>query len=605
MKITPKYQTGGSFESFFTTYVPIQWENPTTTGQSSSSSKSDTGELTQKDFFNMIKDIDGLPNDMNEIVSKLTATFQMTKLTGLDTGDLATTYLENLYQIRVANQNYKEYQEAIKRATANGSLAEPAISLDGRLIAQNNKGDLTYVSLDQYYDNPNDYQLLSVSNLANLRKYDPSLSFNQSILDIINNSTGYEEFQNLIEQAKVTLGSTKYSETSVSNKEALEGLQIVEGMTDEQKSEFLESLNNGTYKVSEETNSEQIKSLINYLTTALPDRIKTWASIKLNDPNKEQATTKLVGQYLAGNLKYSKSVQAQIPKSSSSSSGDGSSGVLDSKIYGTPAKFLAGAGVRSNFVINSGTNHAYQVIVNTLPLTDKDDNPLGANSTFQDVTRGTYSSILDLNNVTVGGVGINPAGFNGVILLDGRINSVDYPIDLDAYNRDGSIVPDTSPTKAKAKQDAEKEIRQLGINLNSPEQIKQNYENINKIYQKYNLTAPYNSNGDLTNEWRRFGVVNVAVNNKLLGLGWFNKNPLLKEIKDGTLVDNLRQISEDSKFSNPNEDYYSGTLWVPIQESYVAATSGEKMKGSEIFQLDTQDQILQERSSWKSGRKIQ
>jgi len=54
--------------------VPKIDAGTTTKSSSSSSTKSsketdDTkGKLTEKDFFNMIKDIDGLPNEMTEIV---------------------------------------------------------------------------------------------------------------------------------------------------------------------------------------------------------------------------------------------------------------------------------------------------------------------------------------------------------------------------------------------------------------------------------------------------------------------------------------------------------------------------------------------------------
>nr|DAT77899.1 MAG TPA: hypothetical protein [Caudoviricetes sp.] len=44
-----------------------------------------------------MKDIDGLPNEMSNIVTNLVNTFQLSNLTGVDPGDLATTYLQNLY----------------------------------------------------------------------------------------------------------------------------------------------------------------------------------------------------------------------------------------------------------------------------------------------------------------------------------------------------------------------------------------------------------------------------------------------------------------------------------------------------------------------------
>jgi hypothetical protein len=45
----------------------------------------------------MLKEIDGLPNEMSSIVTNLINTFKVSSLTGLNTDDLATTYLRNLY----------------------------------------------------------------------------------------------------------------------------------------------------------------------------------------------------------------------------------------------------------------------------------------------------------------------------------------------------------------------------------------------------------------------------------------------------------------------------------------------------------------------------
>ena len=109
MKIVPKFQ-GGGISSLFSTYTPLPQEKQQVAPRvSSKEDNSDKKELTEKDFFSMLKDIDGLPNEMLDIVSDLMATFQLKNLTGIDTDDLATNYLSSLYKIRVAAQNKKKY----------------------------------------------------------------------------------------------------------------------------------------------------------------------------------------------------------------------------------------------------------------------------------------------------------------------------------------------------------------------------------------------------------------------------------------------------------------------------------------------------------------
>ena len=97
MKITPKMQQGGSLESFFSVYTSPQQQQVVQKQQKSGSSKnSSDGELTEKDFFNMLKDIKGLPNETTAVINKFMSTFKMENLTGISTGDLNTRYLSAL-----------------------------------------------------------------------------------------------------------------------------------------------------------------------------------------------------------------------------------------------------------------------------------------------------------------------------------------------------------------------------------------------------------------------------------------------------------------------------------------------------------------------------
>lgn len=315
MKVTPKHQKGGNLDAFFTTYVPVQIQAPNQTSSqqrsSGNSQSSEKGKLTEKDFFDMLKDIDGLPNEMNAIVGNLMSTFQMNNLTGIDSGNLAIMYLQNLYQIKVAAQNKATYDKVIEQASKSGSMSEPAISLDGRLVAQNDQGQVEYVDLDTYFSSPNQYHLLSVSNLANLRKYDPSLAYNQTIFNIIDNSIGFEEFQDILDKAKSTLGQTEYQESGLSNKSALAGLSYIQALPSDQRAEVLKAAMGGiyTYDNTNKNNISQVRSLIEYMQAVLPERAKVWAAWKLQTPNKEKAANYLISKYLEGKTSASKTLK--------------------------------------------------------------------------------------------------------------------------------------------------------------------------------------------------------------------------------------------------------------------------------------------------------
>lgn len=308
MKILPKFQQGGQFNSFFTTYTPIQIQAPSQSQQGPTRSRQsyndeEKGKLSEKDFFTMLKDIDGLPNEMNAIVNNLMDIFRMSNLTGVDPESLATTYLQNLYQIKIAAQNKKKYDDALSVASKNGSLAEPAISMDGRIVVQNNEGQIDTINLSTYLSNDGNYYPLTVSNLARIRAYNPQLANNQFIFDIITNSMGFEAFQELVDKAKQTLGNTEITRNGYFTNEgqASKGLELLNTLKQDDKIQALGSVTAQglyEYKIIDKTQLQQLNALTNYIATVFPDRAKTWAAIKMNKTDKNQATRDLILQYL-------------------------------------------------------------------------------------------------------------------------------------------------------------------------------------------------------------------------------------------------------------------------------------------------------------------
>ena len=162
MNIIPKLQEGGNVSSLFTTYRPVQTphvqapqsvklsnsdkESLSIKSSSKDEDKEDTkGKLTEKDLFNMIKDVDGLPNEMKSIITNLKRTLATESLVGTDTGELANTYLSSLYKLKLANQNKKRFDESIKEAKDNGSLGEAAITLSGKLLTTDKNGNINII----------------------------------------------------------------------------------------------------------------------------------------------------------------------------------------------------------------------------------------------------------------------------------------------------------------------------------------------------------------------------------------------------------------------------------------------------------------------------
>lgn len=596
MKITPKFQRGGGFDQFFTTYTPVEIQSQQGRSSQQSSRQTDRleestkGRLTEKDFFEMIKDIDGLPNEMNALVTNLMNTFQLDRMSGQSTGDLATKYLSNLYQIKTLAQNKKKYDEAVATAQKNGAMAEPAISMDGKLIVQNKEnGSLNAISIDKYYKNRDDYAIITVSNLANMRAYSPSLARSQEAIDIINNSMGYEAFQELLSKSTQSLGSSENSRNGFFSVEgqASKGLELLQQLSNDDRVQALGSITAKglyEYKIIDKSQLNQINALTSYITTLLPDRAKTWAAIKTGQSDKNQATKDLVFTYLLGRSNNTHTFNINYKDPTTKSSTDKSE-VTGEIANNTAMKWLRGLGVQNIFTINPGTNYATQVLANTLPLTDSSKKYLGSNSVLQQATQGEYVGILNFNSASMGMQKIDQSNFGKIVLTDGKISSIDFPsIVLD----DGTVVPDLSQKTSQAKQAADRDIKQLGVDLSDIDSISANYKAINDIYVKYGLEPAYNPDGTPTNNWTRFGVINASASNNALGMDQFDNNELLQTIDDDEIVDNLLQITKEENYDQNNflwngvDHFYRGTVWIPVDVSYIAASANSSMKTDQL-----------------------
>ena len=629
MNIIPKLQEGGNVTSLFTTYRPVQTpqvqapqsvklsnsdkESLSIKSSSKDEDKESTkGKLTEKDLFEMIKDVDGLPNEMKSIITNLKRTLATESLVGADTGELANTYLSSLYKLKLANQNKKRFDESIKEAKDNGSLGEAAITLSGKLLTTDKNGNIKEISLEQYQENPKSYQLLTNSNLAWFRKYDSRTAFskNDEFFEIISNGMGYESFQKLLQQATIALGNYKYEEQGAIEKKALAGLQALQGKSEEEKEKIISSItgNNVKYTLTQDSNEENIKTLITYLSRALPERSRVWAALKTGKPEQE-AIVSLVGNYLMGNMKQTKSIKIDIPSEGKDGKKSGDSSDLDKMQLNTSQRFLNGLGVQSTYVLNPGTSRAVQVVANTMPLTDAEGKPIGTNSTLQDAVSGEYAGILDTTHATMGGHTINSAAFGSIILNDGKISSIDFPCTI---KDNGEIIPNTSPKIIKAKQEAEQLLRSKGVDVRKPEDIKKYWRAINAAYKKYGLSDAYNDQGEPTGSWRRFGVVNVTASDKALGMDDMDDNPLLKEITNDSVIDNLIQITKDNEFNKKGffnsltgsyNRFYEGTLWIPLDVNYHASTTS-KMTVGEARSLEEAQQARDVRANWKPAHQI-
>lgn len=609
--MVPKYQQGGGFESLFTIYKPIQTEAPRRTATPSRKSESkekddsDKGKLTEKDLFSMLKDLDGLPNEMQTLVANLTNTLRIAKITGQDDiNDLATTYLTNLYKLKQAKYNRDLFKNTYTRAVENDSLNDIAITLNGSVLVLDKDKKITSLRPEQWAQvkESGEYQPLTNSNLLWYRSHHPEYVNNNQVLQIVENGVGLEQVHKMIKDRFQKIGNTETSTESFIPKEVAKGQAIIEQM--------LQLGPEGYYKITREASQadqRQVDATLAYIYNTLPANARTRLALETNDGSKKSAQD-LIGAMIFGTLDSKVKYSAQFIGSEEKLTGKGKNGQGEDIELNTTMKWLAGYGNKENFVINMGSSGSYLVQSSTMPLVKMNGDYLGVNSTLQQVSEGQYSSILDLRSVSMGMKLVDPSAFSQILLTDGKISSIDFP----CVEQNGVVMPDLSQQTRINKEKADAQIRQRGISLSNPESVKNNYAVINQIYQANELPPAYNSDGTLiTARWRRFGVINGKASNKALGMGQFDGNPLLQEDIDDNSVQNYINITKDENWDknewydlNGYDHLYKGTVWIPVQVDYHSAAASMKMKASEAQGLEQRNQALQTQNQYTKPPQI-
>lgn len=618
MKIIPKFQQGG-FSSFFTSYQPAQQpaqrasqSQAARASQPSGSSEKETGKLTEKDLFQMLEKVDALPNELAELGNSLLGMLEFDRLTG-NTSDIATAYIQNLMKVKTYSSNKKAFDETIKNANENGIMGEYAIDLDGRLVVQKkDSGELDSVTLEKFAQNQDKYTPLTNSNLAWLRSNSKSFISKNKIFDIINNGMSFEIFQDLVDKAKASLGTTDLTHKSQINatttQEAMKGLQVLQQLSQTASIEALGGISvKGLYdyELITKDQTKQINSLISYMQRVLPKNAKTWASIKTNILDSDKALESLLLQYLGSSQNISYSFNIDLTKTEKDLFGDkekskksSSESGFDKFQQNVPSQFIAGYGEKQNFIINPGSQYSLKIMSNTLPLTNAEGKNLGTMCTLFEVAQGEWGGSLDWNNVTMGGRKISSDYFNQVLLSDGYAHSIDYPV-----LPDGS--PDLRPKTLAHRQKAEDELKKIGVDINDPESVMANKEKVSQILESNQLPAMFDKDGRyIIGAWKRFAVINAIADNEILGVDPIDRDvPILKPITDDNRLDQrdrvlteklkVRYKTDHNWISWNNDTVYEGTLWIPLytDQFNALAGSGSKIKPEEAVQLEIQQQV--------------
>lgn len=397
MKIIPKLAGGGAVPPYVifkpvtvtdTAAVDMSLSSDDSSTKRKTSTDSTKGELSNKDLFETLKGLDGLPNDMAEIAADLTKYNKLTSLglTSIDTSSINSQYISTMYKIKVAKFNKDQFDEARKNAIANGGLNEVAISDTGKVTVMDKRGKIKQLSTKEYLSSGGQYLALTNSNLLAIRAQNPDYANQNNILGVVDNGIGLDKVTKNIMDSLSNLGTSENEYTAgvmnVQNGILQQGKEV---LIDLAKRGLLQAgvaggqvispqmQLDGLYKAKVVTKSQQQQALLalRYIYNTLPTNAKSLLQIrggdaKNPDAGAQQLIMQLIGSKLNSDssveLTYKEPKEAKVDSDSGTSSSDKSQDPLKGLGNGPLTNIVRGVGGETTkYQLNPGGHLTLQI----------------------------------------------------------------------------------------------------------------------------------------------------------------------------------------------------------------------------------------------------
>ena len=583
-----KFQQGGSAIPPLVSYQPIMITNGGASGTAStagsSKSSEESSDLTDKDLLKMLKDLDGLPNDM-QALTKVLQNFYIDQQysPSPNTANIASRYLQALQMMRTANFNRKQYDEAFNIVSSNGGINELAINEKGQLICVNKDGDFKYLKPEQLAQTT-DYQPVTNSELLRLRAYNPELAGDNRILGVIANGIGIDSVIKYIKDSISNLGTTDTSQQGyISTQQG----QIITGIQTLTKAIQTASQNgikfDGTtqdlyqYKIINKTQKEQADAALKYIYTTLPENAKTLLKTR-TDSGTDQDAQKLIATIISSQIDYTNQydIELKAGKTAQKASKD-TSGTKDATEQET--SFLSNiqqsiGGSTQGMTIDTGTGIQMTVEGSYYPQVTKPNGDAITDTSMSQMLADSHLMSLIKNNksITYGDQKITPEQLKNITYNNTGVLRANLPI-----KSDGTVNLDllVQYQQAEAEMNATNDPQKRG-----------------EILKKHGLSDLLKSNG--TPDEKKFGAFIVAEGYTTERNG-IKKSDFVKYIKDpsdeqidlikrslttGTGKDKQTPEIDTFSYFNPLDyifgvdDIFKAAVYIPISSNQLTAITG-------------------------------
>lgn len=405
-----KYQQGGSAVPPLVSYQPV-----TVTGgrqEAPVENDQENANLTDKDLLTMLEKLDGLPSDM-AILTQTLQNFYIDQQYDQfpNTSNIASRYLQALSQMKEANFNKKEYDDAFQTVSKNGGINELAITDRGQLFCVNSEGDFQLMTLSELKSN-SDYNPLTNSELLYYRAQLPQLANNNEFLKVVKNGIGMESVTKMIQDSIGNLGTTSESNEGFARSQAS---QLLNGLQDfinaQQQSGSYNASVDDLYKGKLLTKNQamQAKAALSYIYNTLPINAKTLLKTKTQSGTDKEAE-ELVWTLISSKLSSTTDFQLDLDDSNSSSSKSNQKGDLDADLI---LSIQAGDGGHDSVYTLNNKDSVGMTVKGTAYEQIKD-------------TQGNHIGRTSVENL------LNDSGLRSIINADNGIYFGNQRVDLDS-----------------------------------------------------------------------------------------------------------------------------------------------------------------------------
>ena len=519
----------------------------------------------------------------------------------------AIIYKKYITMSSMARSNYENLMSAKKHIIDNKAQGEAAFTTDGYMfVHQGGDKGITIIHPSEF----NGKEDVPVTNaeLLYLRANDPKMAFNDLALTALTSATSMNEIRTIIDEAVKNLGSFDTENEHFINPRAITSKEALDELANANITQNdIQDMDVGTLikvKVKDKSNQKQLLTTIKKIETQLTPQQRALLQLRAREIGGKTTAESIIVEYLNSMLKTEHSVTlgfentaSAASKSSKSGSSSNKEESLDDVNLPPVVEWMAGRGEINIHRISNGSRGSLFVPGNEMTITHGNQ-PSGIMNLYE-LGTSTFAGALKLDQATVGGVTIDMAKRQHVLVDGNAIYNLALPVDQAALQQN-IIRPDfEAMDRFNA---AWKELKSMGVDGSKPEDASK----INQVLLSYNLPAIYIGIRDgqpVINPtfYRRFGVINGYVDGAVLGDN-ATFNTALTKVEGDAADALLKQFKAHYKGYKGNErggifglftdpDLYKAAVFIPIRESYVNAYAGS---GHNLNAGDSADIIRRE-----------